>query len=183
MGHFKTKSSIFEGFFSFLQIFSSNLQIFWKLYLIKGIKKWENMDFLTFTGYLYYKTITSQDVPSKAQIKNFLYGRRIVSFSRYSRFCIFNHQMIYQICDVTVSISRISHIGGGVGVGHGGMPPIIWYFSTLLPSKLMPPMGRSPSLKNKAPSSEKQTPLLKCKAPIHEMIPRKSTMNNNLKSS
>ena len=112
MGHFKTKSSIFEGFFSFLQIFSSNLQSFWKLYLIKGIKKWENMDFLTFTGYLYHKTITSQDVPSKAQIKNFLYGRRIVSFSRYSRFCIFNHQMIYQICDVTMSISRISHIGG-----------------------------------------------------------------------
>ena len=146
MGHFKNKSSIFEGFFSFLQIFSSNLQIFWKLYLIKGIKKWENMDFLTFTGYLYHKTITSQDVPSKAQIKNFLYGRRIVSFSRYSRFCIFNHQMIYQICDVTMSISRISHIGGGMT----GCPPSYDFFN-LPPIKTDAPMGRFPSLKNKAP--------------------------------
>ena len=82
MGHFKTKSSIFEGFFSFLQIFSSNLQIIWKLYLIKGIKKWENMDFLTFTGYLYYKTIMSQDVSSKAQIKKFLYLRKIMFHSQ-----------------------------------------------------------------------------------------------------
>ena len=37
---------------------------------MKDIKKCENMDFSTFKGYL-YKTIMSQNVPSKAQIKNF----------------------------------------------------------------------------------------------------------------
>ena len=57
-------------------------------------------------GYLRYKTIASQNVPSKAQIKNFFISKKnYVSFSRYSSFCIFNHPMIYQICDVTMSIS------------------------------------------------------------------------------
>ena len=158
MGHFKTKSSIFEGFFSFLQIFSSNLQIFWKLYLMKD-KKWENMDFLTFTGYLYYKTITSQDVPSKAQIKNFLYRRKIVSFSRYSRFCIFNHQMIYQICDVTMSISRISHIGGG-GWGRVmvGCPPSYDIFQPSSHQNWCPPWGAPPHLKIKPPHLKNKPP-------------------------
>ena len=146
-------------------------------------KKWENMDFLTFTGYLYYKTIMSQDVPSKAQIKNFLYRRKIMFHSQDIQGFVF-----LTIKWFTKSVTSRWVLAGfpifrGGRAGHGGMTPIIWHFSTLLPSKLMPPMGRSPSLKNKAPSSEKQTPLLKCKAPIHEMIPRKSTMNNNLKSS
>ena len=46
------------------------------------------------------------------------------------------------------------------------------------PSKPMPPMGCTPH--------EKTTPHplpLKRQAPFHEMIPRKSTINNNLKSS
>ena len=49
----------------------------------------------------------------------------------------------------------------------------------------MPPSWGGPApLKNEAPSSEKRTAsLLKHVAPFHEMIPRKSTINNNLKSS
>ena len=58
---------------------------------------------LTIKGYLRYKMITSQNVPSEAQIKNFV--KNYVPFLRYSSFCIFNHPMIYQICDVMMSIS------------------------------------------------------------------------------
>ena len=39
------------------------------------------------------------------RLRIFLFRRKIVLFSRYSSFCIFNHPMIYQICDVTMSIS------------------------------------------------------------------------------
>ena len=43
---------------------------------------------------------------SESQIKNFYISKKnYVPFSRYSSFCIFNHLMIYQICDVTMSIS------------------------------------------------------------------------------
>ena len=35
----------------------------------------------------------------------FILSKNYASFSRYSRFCIFNHPMIYQICDVIMSIS------------------------------------------------------------------------------
>ena len=44
-------------------------------------------------GYLHYKMITSQNVL-------FVSYKSCVLFSRYSSFCIFNHLMIYQICDV-----------------------------------------------------------------------------------
>ena len=55
--------------------------------------------------YLCYKTITSQNVPSEAQIKNFFISQKnYVPFSRYSNFLIFNHPMIYQICDIRMSI-------------------------------------------------------------------------------
>ena len=53
------------------------------------------------------------------------------------------------------------------------------------PIKTDAPHGTQPPLKNEAPPSEKHpspTPL-KCEAPFHEMIPRKSTINNNLKSN
>ena len=40
-----------------------------------------------------------------------------------------------------------------------------------------------PHLKMKLPPSEKQPPPLKHDTPFYEMIPRKSTINNNLKSS
>ena len=45
-------------------------------------------------GYLRYKTITSQNVSSETQVKNFFC---YVLFSRYSSFCIFNHPLIYQM--------------------------------------------------------------------------------------
>ena len=52
------------------------------------------------------------------------------------------------------------------------------------PSKSMLPQWGAPPphpLKNEAPPSEKQPPPpLKRKAPFHEMILRKSTINNNL---
>ena len=35
----------------------------------------------------------------------FILWKRYVLFSRYSSFCIFNHLMIYQICEVMMSIS------------------------------------------------------------------------------
>ena len=56
--------------------------------------------------YLCYKTINSWNVPSKVQIKNFFISKKnYVPFSRYSSFCIFNHPIIYQISDITMSIS------------------------------------------------------------------------------
>ena len=61
----------------------------------------------TFKGYLCYKTITSQNVPFEAQIKNFLFRRNIMFCSQdiHSSFCIFNHPRICQICNVMMSIS------------------------------------------------------------------------------
>ena len=50
--------------------------------------------------------ITSQNVPPKTQIKIFFISyKNYVTFSRYSGFRVFNHTMIYQISDVTMSIS------------------------------------------------------------------------------
>ena len=57
-------------------------------------------------GHLHYKTITSQNVLPKAQVKNFfILQKSNVSFSRYSSSCIFNYPVIQQICDVMMSIS------------------------------------------------------------------------------
>ena len=59
-----------------------------------------------FKDYAHYKTITSQNVLSEAQIKSFfILWKSYVPFLRYSSFCIFNHLMIYQICEVMMSIS------------------------------------------------------------------------------
>ena len=59
-----------------------------------------------FKDYVHYKTIISQNVLFEAQIKNFfIFWKSYVPFSRYSSFCIFNHLMIYQICEVMMSIS------------------------------------------------------------------------------
>ena len=50
------------------------------------------------------------------------------------------------------------------------------------PSELMPLMGCTSHLKMKFLPSEKQLPPpWKSEAPFHEMIPGKSTVNNNLK--
>ena len=45
------------------------------------------------------------------------------------------------------------------------------------------PHGAPLPLKNEAPPSEKQIPPLKRETPFHKMIPSKSAINNNLKSS
>ena len=56
-------------------------------------------------GHFRYKTITPQNVLSGVQVKNFFISQKnYVPFSRYSHFCIFKHTMIYQICDVMMSI-------------------------------------------------------------------------------
>ena len=57
-------------------------------------------------GYLRYKAITSQNVSLEAQVKKFFISpESYVPFSRYLSFCILNHLIIYQICDVMMSIS------------------------------------------------------------------------------
>ena len=60
--------------------------------------------FRSFLKGVRYKTITSQNVSFEAQIKNFYFAEKYVLFSRYLSICIFNHPMIYQICDITMSI-------------------------------------------------------------------------------
>ena len=61
---------------------------------------------VTIKGYLRYNTITSQNMSSEAQIKNYFYFvENYVPFSKYSSFSIFNHPIIFKICDVTMSIS------------------------------------------------------------------------------
>ena len=73
--------------------------------------------------------------------------------------------------------------------GHGGAPhpPSYVFFFENRPIKTdAPPNGVHPPLKNEAPDLKNTSPPpppLKRKAPFHEMIPRKSTINNNLKSS
>ena len=68
--------------------------------------------------------------------------------------------------------------------GHGDTsPPILRFFFKNPPSKVMLPMGHLPlkigasHLKNNPPSPLKRETL------FHEMIPRKSTINKNLKCS
>ena len=55
-------------------------------------------------GYVRYKNNNFQNVACEAQVKNFLLRTCYVPLSRYSSFCIFNNPMIYQICDVMMSI-------------------------------------------------------------------------------
>ena len=82
--------------------------------------------------------------------------------------------------------SRVCHSVGGMGrrcLWGAHLHPMSFLKSS--PSKPMPPLDAPLThLKMKPPSpTEKQTPLLKLEAPYHEMIPRKSRINNNLKSS
>ena len=59
-----------------------------------------------FKGYLRYKMIISQNVSSEAQIKNFLFRRKIIFCSQDIQvFAFFSHPMIYRTCDITISIS------------------------------------------------------------------------------
>ena len=73
---------------------------------------------------------------------------------------------------------RVSDSGGG-GM-RGATHPTIFF----TPPPSPPPHTHTDTLKNEAaPHLKKISPPLKCEAPFHEMIPRKSTINNNLKSS
>ena len=59
------------------------------------------------TGYLRYKTITSQNVLSEPQVRNFLFHRKFMFRSQDIQvFYIVNHLMIYQISDVMMSIRK-----------------------------------------------------------------------------
>ena len=57
-------------------------------------------------GYLRYKTITSQNVSSEGHVKNLFYFIEKLSFVlKIFKFFIFKYPMIYQMCDVMISIS------------------------------------------------------------------------------
>ena len=72
-----------------------------------------------FKGYLHYKTIISQNMSSEPQGKNFfILLKSYIPFSRYSSFCIFNHLMIYQICDVMMNISIWKRICFSISLLH-----------------------------------------------------------------
>ena len=85
---------------------------------------------------------------------------------------------------VDSTVNRISHSGGGGGMG--APTSILQFFS-----KPPPPHYQNwcrheltPShLKMKPPSDLKNNPPLKHETPFHEIIPRNSTINNNLQSS
>ena len=55
--------------------------------------------------------ITSQNMLSMPQAKIFPFGRKVM-VSRYSSFYIYNHPMIYQICDVIIRVSIYNRQGG-----------------------------------------------------------------------
>ena len=59
-----------------------------------------------FKDYVHYKTVISENVLFEAQVKiSFILWKIYVPFSRYSGFCIWNHLIIYQICEVMMSIN------------------------------------------------------------------------------
>ena len=63
------------------------------------------VEIMRLKGYFRYKTIASQNVLSKEQVNNFFVSqKRYVPFSRYSSLNIFNNSLIYQICDIKMSI-------------------------------------------------------------------------------
>ena len=67
----------------------------------------------------------------------------------------------------------------------GGAPPYYIFFRRLPPIETdAPPMGHTLYLTKKLPHLKNNPPFpWKLEAPVHEMIPRKSTIFNNLKSN
>ena len=89
----------------------------------------------------------------------------------------------FKATQVLGGLTQILIWGSGFPIvegGHeGGAPPYLMIFlETPPPPKLMPPWGAPHPL----PLKNKAQPL-KHETPFDEMIPRKSTINNNLKSS
>ena len=78
-------------------------------------------------------------------------------------------------------------LSGFPTMGGGHPPPPSNDFFWKPPSKLMPPMGYPPYKNEDAPiwktTPPPSHPPLKHEVPFHEIIPRKGTVNNNLKSS
>ena len=70
-----------------------------------------------------------------------------------------------------------------MGGGGRAWGPTIFFENPPPPIKTDAPQWGAPPLKNEAPLSEKQTSLLKSEAHFYEMIPTKTTISNNLKSS
>ena len=85
----------------------------------------------------------------------------LITVSPYKRICVYR-------------VSHSSGVGGPLSYDFFQPPP---------PTKTNAPHGVPPPLKNEAPPSEKQPLPLKHETPFHKMIPRKSTINNNLNSS
>ena len=72
------------------------------------------------------KTITFQDVLSEARVKKlFIPLKNYVLFSRYSSFCI-KHPIIYQICDVMMSISTWDRVHFWNLLNHNSMSHQTW---------------------------------------------------------
>ena len=96
---------------------------------------------------------------------------KISLFLQYRKI-VFDYEMI---------LFRVSHSGEETW-GVGAPSHLTNFLEPPLP-KPMPPMGHPhPPLKNEAPTIWKTTPpLLKHETPFHDMIPRKSTIINNLK--
>ena len=94
---------------------------------------------------------------------------KISLFLQY-RTIAFDYEMIL------FSVFHSGEEAWGVGVP----PPILRIFLNP-PYQNRCPSPPHPHLKMKPPPSEKQPPLLKHETPFHEMIPRKSAINNNLK--
>ena len=68
-------------------------------------------------GYLRHKRITFQNLSSQAQVKNFFILYKHFPFSRYSSFCVFNHLMINQICDMMSHRNMIMRQGAFLNKG------------------------------------------------------------------
>ena len=87
-----------------------------------------------FEDYVHYKTIISQNVLFEPQVKIFflILWKSYVPFWRYSIFCIFNHLMIYQICEVMMSISTWDRVHFWIyllnhnSVSYHTCPTIFW---------------------------------------------------------
>ena len=95
-------------FYIVCSIVCSILLCLWHTSILKYLYVLNNLlEFLVNTnifgskGYSRYTMITSHNVSSESHVKFFFY----VPFWRYSSFCSFNRHMIYQICDITTSIS------------------------------------------------------------------------------
>ena len=93
-------------------------------------------------------------------------------------------ESFYKKSKLSISQDQQPEISGFLIVegAWGDAPHLAMFFETA-PPKLMPLMGCPPPFKNEAPQLKNNPPLLKHETLFHEIIPRKSTINNNLISN